>query len=482
MSKFANFVQCSLAAAITVGATSVEVEAEAPYSLPPDPAGEVAYITLMDSLNGPTAVEIISYTGRTTIDATTVELTGVTRGAQGTTARAWPAATFARQDITEAQLDLLELPSIGLWAGSNDNQVARFTVNGELMWTSGVHVYPIVFMDVDADGNSYSVSFSVASVGATGDIFIKKIDSSGSLVWEITESSDVTYKGGLRYGRDGHLYLATGTEVVKYDLDGNEVWRYAHGLTGGTRDFDVDRDGNVFLTNDGGDMIRIYPDGSLAWTVTLTGTAPGIAVGVSSGFHVWIATVDEIYRYDYNGDTIGSPYAEPSVPSEFNALDDGSVIVSRGGEGWLKLDKDAAEVWDQGFAAPNPNGGSGRAVVDANGDVYGGSGTGETIKVDGGDGSVIWRSDLFPLDPTNTYAAYAAGLGDPIFQDGFEKTVRAVRWDDLANKPQTVDQLVFEETPEPQTPPSGKAIMFLDSADGDLKIKFDDGTVTTIAP
>lgn len=481
MSKFANFVQCTLAAAITAGATSIEVQAESPYSVPPDPGGDVAYITLMDSLNGPSEIEIVSYTGRTTIDATTVELTGVARAQQGTSARVWPAGTFARQDITSAQLGLLELPSIGLWVGFNDNSVRRFTTEGIEVWANGSHAYPIRHIAVDYDGTSYSISADLN--GANGVLI--RVDPNGNMVWSESLAVTVGFLGNLVVSKDGFIYYALGQEVAKYDKDGTQVWTYATGFD--IRDMDVDRDGNVFVTDDDGlsTLLRLYPDGTKAWEVTMLGTLPGVAVSVSSGFHVWVSDVDQVFRYDYQGSQIGSGTLEAGIPVSLTALDDGSVIVSKGSGGWRKLDETGAEVWVQPYTPgqSDPVGGTEEVVVDAEGFIYGAALTDDlTIKVDPDDGSILFASNLNVLDSATAYGAYDTGMGDPIFQDGFEKAARAVRWDDLAGKPELVDQLVFEETAEPATPPSGKATMFLDAADGNLKVKFDNGSVVTIAP
>ena len=93
---FANNVKSALENAVSIGATTVDVtKASAPYNDPP----VRGKLTIMDSLTSPTAIEIISYTGRT--DNTTYwTLTGVSKAQESTTDQAWGADSDCIQSIT----------------------------------------------------------------------------------------------------------------------------------------------------------------------------------------------------------------------------------------------------------------------------------------------------------------------------------------------------------------------------------------------
>lgn len=86
-----NFVRSTLAVAAAAADTSLVLAlAATPLRDPPQPAaGDLGVLILQ---NGATAMEIITYTG-VSIVSTQVTLSGVTRGAEGTTAQDWPIGT-----------------------------------------------------------------------------------------------------------------------------------------------------------------------------------------------------------------------------------------------------------------------------------------------------------------------------------------------------------------------------------------------------
>lgn len=91
--SFDNFVQTTLSVALTATANILTLsDAIAPYRLPPTDGGVVV---LADSIGRPTYVEIISYAARSGFN-----LTGVVRGLEGTTARAWGIGTPLYQPLT----------------------------------------------------------------------------------------------------------------------------------------------------------------------------------------------------------------------------------------------------------------------------------------------------------------------------------------------------------------------------------------------
>ncbi|KII34842.1 hypothetical protein NL64_06150 [Pseudomonas fluorescens] len=100
--SYANFVQCQLTLPLSAAATEITVlAAVAPFQLPPTTGG---VLILADSPTKPSQVEIIRYTARAGL-----QLTGVTRGQEGTAAVAWSGVAFCYQALTagdlQAQLD-----------------------------------------------------------------------------------------------------------------------------------------------------------------------------------------------------------------------------------------------------------------------------------------------------------------------------------------------------------------------------------------
>lgn len=97
----ANFVQAKLAAAAAAAANTLSIQAMGgAFNLPPADGG---LLTITDSLGGPEAHEIIRYTARSGSGPYT--LSGVTRGLEGTTARAWSAGAYVVQAVTAGEFD-----------------------------------------------------------------------------------------------------------------------------------------------------------------------------------------------------------------------------------------------------------------------------------------------------------------------------------------------------------------------------------------
>lgn len=93
-----NNASDTLNGAITNSATTITLNDASEFPTPG--AGEIAYATIDDGTN----VEIITYTGISTND-----LTGVTRGVEGTSGTAFADATTIEQRVTEASFtDVLQ--------------------------------------------------------------------------------------------------------------------------------------------------------------------------------------------------------------------------------------------------------------------------------------------------------------------------------------------------------------------------------------
>ena len=91
--SYQNFVETRLGAPLLFdGATVLLDPAQAPYQLPPVDGG---VLVLADSMGKPSAIEIIRYAARDGL-----ALTGLERGAEGTTAREWPTGSYCYQSLT----------------------------------------------------------------------------------------------------------------------------------------------------------------------------------------------------------------------------------------------------------------------------------------------------------------------------------------------------------------------------------------------
>ena len=111
MAIWNNFVQTTLSSPAAFGDTTIIVAvASGAWNDPPNPGGDISYLTITDSIVAPTMFEIISYTGREGFGP--YSLIGCTRGIEGTIARNWSAGAYVIQYITSAQvIDTHELAS-----------------------------------------------------------------------------------------------------------------------------------------------------------------------------------------------------------------------------------------------------------------------------------------------------------------------------------------------------------------------------------
>ncbi len=90
---YENFVQVQLAAPLGSSDTSLALtNPKGAYRLPPTTGG---ILVLADSVGSPQFTEIVRYASRSGNT-----LSGLTRGQEGTSARAWPAGTFCYQSLT----------------------------------------------------------------------------------------------------------------------------------------------------------------------------------------------------------------------------------------------------------------------------------------------------------------------------------------------------------------------------------------------
>jgi len=151
---------------------------------------------------------------------------------------------------------------------SSNIWVRKYDLDGDVVWTrtyndvanGGDYGYGIA---VDGSGNVY-VNGEEAVTGEGWNIWMRKYDSDGDVVWTRTYN-DVANGGDSGYGiavdRSGNVYV-TGYEAVtgegsniwvrKYDSDGDVVWTRTYNGTANSWDrgygIAVDGGGNVYVT------------------------------------------------------------------------------------------------------------------------------------------------------------------------------------------------------------------------------------------
>lgn len=100
-----NFVRSVVSADVGATDTTIVLAKAAPPLRDPPAATTDApgVLVLLDVPTAPTKIEIVTYTGRT-VGASTVTLTGVVRGVEGSQAAAWASGTPTYQGITAGLL------------------------------------------------------------------------------------------------------------------------------------------------------------------------------------------------------------------------------------------------------------------------------------------------------------------------------------------------------------------------------------------
>jgi len=301
-----------------------------------------------------------------------------------------------------------------------------FGAEGDVLWT---RTYNGISNDsdegrgiaVDGSGNVYVTGWETVT-GEGGNIWVRKYDSDGDVVWTRTYNGVANLNDcgiGIAVDGSGNVYV-NGEEMVtgegyniwvrKYDSDGDVVWTRTY--NDATNNFDigygiaVDGSGNVYVTGEEtvtGENFNIWvrkydSDGDVVWTRTYNNDvangsdgASGIAVDGSDNVYVtgWETVTGEGYniwvrKYDSDGDVLwtraynGVANLNDSgngiaVDGSGNVYVNGEEMVT--GEGyniWVrKYDSDGDVVWTWTYndAANGDDYGYGM-TVDGSGNVY----------------------------------------------------------------------------------------------------------------
>ena len=254
------------------------------------------------------------------------------------------------------------------WVTGGGNQniwVRKYNRNGNVVWTK-TYNGTAGFGDygqgiaVDGSGNVYVIGYEWVS-GEGSNIWVRKYDSDGDVLWTKTHggTANLADKGyGIAVDGSGNVYV-TGFDrpadgeldniwVRKYDTDGDVVWTKTH--NGPDDGFDeghgiaVDGSGNVYVigfergTVGGYNIwVRKYDsDGNEVWTGTYNdaedGHDRGFGIAVDEGGNVYVtgyesttAELSNIWVRKYEG-----PYGVHFEPPE-----EGNVKIQGGDKGYV---------------------------------------------------------------------------------------------------------------------------------------------------
>ena len=292
--------------------------------------------------------------------------------------------------VGDRDIFMIKLDSSGspVWAQGFGSPSSRSSGNG---------------IDVDASGNSYTTgnfrgTMTVGSIILTavggGDIYMIKLDSSGSPVWAKSFGGSGSDIGrGIAVDASGNSYTtgffegtmtvgsttltAIGTQdifMIKLDSSGSPVWAKSFGGSGGS---DNDSGSGIAVDTSG----NCYTTGFFAGTMTV-GSTTLTAVGAqdifmikldSSGSPVWAQGFGSpSFRTSGNGidvDASGNSYTTGGFEGTMTVGSTTLTAVGGGDIYMIKLDSSGSPVWAKGFGGSDNDGGSGIAV-DASGNSY----------------------------------------------------------------------------------------------------------------
>ncbi len=479
--SFENFV-FGETLAIAAGASSIQVTTEAPYRPPHNLLGSYGRLIISDFARSPTRFEIVTYTGFSATGGVTT-LTGVQRGQEGTDDQEWPAGSVFRQDVTAADLRMLELQELRPYivAGSIDTTLRKLWIDGEEAWVNS---------DAPDDVMCVSIGYDEAvAFGGKGG-FVGLCSRTGSGIWlSVIHPDDVTR---IRVDVDRNIISGSaptgvaGYTIKKTSPTGNNIWTYSNttnSVEGRSPFFDVDRDGCIFVTEADG-LRKISPDGASLMRLNLAGGGNGAWVGGDGKFYAVINSLLRRYnrslKQEYQYDD------SPFVASGRLFVDKGGYIymicemmITSGADietRIMKVDPGGVVVWSVptiGFLYD-------RSEVSVYGDYVFVSGVDfeETVQVrDATTGALIGVIGQQFLSTVLCLDSWRLSDGSFIRAGGAKASLDLVRQSDIAGD---VSErfLLIEDGIEPSTPPAGHAWLYVKA--GSLKVKFSNGTVVIL--
>jgi hypothetical protein len=306
------------------------------------------------------------------------------------------------------------------------NSAYSLTIDPTLSWNTFLGPSGLAYtasgnaITVDASGNIYVAGISLATWGSpvndyagSGDAFVAKLDSNGSLVWNtflgsdqydtnraiavdasgnvyVTGYSDGTWGSSpnpVRAFTPGGVYEFEDAFAAKLDSSGNLVWNTFLGSAGSEygNGIAVDGVGNVYVSgygdatwgapvdgSSGGFVAKLNSSGNLVWNTFLGSESFGITVDGSSN----------VFVTGYSYSTWGSPV--DAHAGEYDAFA-------------AKLDGSGNRVWNTFMGSGGDDKGRGIAL-DSSGNVF----------ISGSSEGPTWGS---PVDAfSGYYTAFAAKL------------------------------------------------------------------------
>ena len=251
-------------------------------------------------------------------------------------------------------------------AGDADIAVVKYNNDGIQLWNQtwgGPNLDSGEGVAIDSNGNIYVTGYTESFDGSDADMVIIKYDVDGNQLWNrtwggsdddgafdiITDSSDDVYITG--YTKSYAIKGVRDICVVKYNSSGSQKWNATYGVWDIDQGFgiDIDDSSNVYvagsITEDG----RTYTDSCL------------IKFN-STGDYQWNKTWGESYNDEAHGIYVDKNYVYMSGFINFQSPNYQDIFV-------VKCDTSGTEIWNKTWDSGHREYGSDIAL-DHNGNIY----------------------------------------------------------------------------------------------------------------
>jgi hypothetical protein len=230
----------------------------------------------------------------------------------------------------------------GINSGAQDAFVSKYNSSGSLLWTRlfGTSTEDTTFsISADGLGNVYAAGYTAGSLDGSNmgsyDVFVRKYDAAGSLLWAKQVGTSSYDDGhGVAFDGSGNVYVAGWTSgslggpnaggydafLRKYDAAGNLSWTRQLGTTDDDEYFSVaaDPSGNVYITGlTFGSLGNPQIGGGDVYVSKYS--SAGVLIGTRQ-----LGTPDLDLGFDVSSDGSGSVYLSGSTYGNFGGPNGGN--------------------------------------------------------------------------------------------------------------------------------------------------------------
>jgi len=205
--------------------------------------------------------------------------------------RTWGTADEFGQKVRVANDNsIFVLGVVDTGVGIYDISLLNYNSSGSLMWTStwGDTGSDTAYdFKIDENGNFYTVGSTTSYGGSDADVYLCKLNSTGSLIWNITWGGSLSDGGtSLELDSSGNIYVAgyttsyavAGTDylIAKFNNSGDIQWYKTYNFYSNDRAYGIDLDSDLnlyvagtIIESDGNDedscLVKYNSSGDYQW-------------------------------------------------------------------------------------------------------------------------------------------------------------------------------------------------------------------------